>query len=424
MSLVALSPAQRARFGWLDAPYLKTIVAALEAAEAGSVRFVGGCVRDSLIGEAPKDIDIATTLTPGAVVEALNRAGLKAAPTGIDHGTVTAVAEHRGVEVTTLRADVSTDGRRATVAFTRDWAVDAGRRDFRLNAIYLTPDGRLYDPVGGVADAGARRVRFIGDPSARIREDYLRILRFFRFGARFCDAYDADGLAACAALKDGVGRLSAERVGAEMTAILALPRAAFALRAMEASGVLAAIWPAPADLDALARLKAADPAARAPLGLAVLYGAGGEGIGAALRLSNAEKAMRRRALEGAARIAPGLRDHAVRKLIYALGGNAANSGAGDGFADAVGAAHAVARIDDAERARLLRMRREWPAPVFPYGGRHAIAAGLAPGPAVSAALAAAEAAWIEADFPGEPQAGALFRAALASALASQKGKSS
>jgi len=410
--LVALGPARRARFDWLDAPHLTTIVAALEAAEAGSVRFVGGCVRDSLIGETPKDVDIATTLEPEAVLAALDRAGLKAAPTGLAHGTVTAIADHRGVEVTTLRADVSTDGRRATVAFTRDWAVDAGRRDFRLNAIYLTPDGRLYDPVGGVADAEARRVRFIGDPAARIGEDYLRILRFFRFGARFSQTYDAEGLAACAALKDGLARLSAERVGAEMTAILALPRAGFAACAMAAAGVLERIWPAPAELDALARLKQAAPAAPAPLALAALYGDGGEGIGKALRLSNAEKAVRRRAVEGAARIAPGLSGHAVRKLIYALGV--------DGFADAVECAHARLRLDAAERARLLGVLNDWTAPVFPYGGRHAVEAGLAPGPAVSAVLRAAEAAWVDEDFPGEPRAGEIFR----SALASQKEKSS
>lgn len=403
--LTDLTPAQRTHFEWLNAPYLEKVVAALEASEAGSARFVGGCVRDSLIGVAPKDFDIATTLEPEAAVAALKKAGLKTAPTGIEHGTITAIADHQGVEVTTLRADVSTDGRRATVAFTRDWSVDAGRRDFRLNAVYLTPDGRLFDPVGGVADADARRVRFIGAPEARIREDYLRILRFFRFAARFSDALDADGLAACAALKEGIGRLSAERVGAEMTAILKLPRAGFAMRAMEESGVLKEIWPGPADLAALERLKAAEPSAVAPLGLAVLYGARGEGIDRRLRLSNAEKAIRKRAVEACERIAPDLSGHAVRKLIYGLGK--------DGFADALAAAHAFQRVDDAARARLSAMLDDWTPPVFPYSGRHAVAAGLAPGPAVAAALKAAEAAWIEADFPGGPRVEAIFKAAVA-----------
>ena len=405
VELVTLTPAQRAHFQWLEAPYLEKIVAALEAAEEGSARFVGGCVRDSLIGAAPKDFDIATTLEPSAVVAALNRAGLKAAPTGIDHGTITAIADHQGVEVTTLRADVSTDGRRATVAYTRDWAVDAGRRDFRLNAIYLTPDGRLYDPVGGLADADARRVRFIGDASARIREDYLRILRFFRFAARFSDAFDPEGLAACAALKDGIGQLSAERVGAETTAILNLPRAGFALRAMAESGVLDEIWPEPADLAALERLKAVEPDAAAPLALAVLYGDRAEGIDRRLRLSNAEKAIRKRAVEAHERIVADLSDHAVRKLIYGLGK--------DGFADALAVAHAFQRIDGAARARFLTMLDDWTAPVFPYSGRHAVAAGLDPGPDISAVLQAAEAAWIEADFPSEPRAGEIFRAAIA-----------
>ena len=199
-----LTEEQRAHFSWLTAPHLVKVIAALEAAEPHSARFVGGCVRDSLLGAKPKDFDVATALTPDAATAALKAAGLGVAPTGVEHGTVTAIADHKGVEVTTLRADVSTDGRRATVAFTRDWATDAGRRDFTVNAIYLTPDAKLYDPVGGVADAMAKRVRFIGAPEARIREDYLRILRFFRFSARFCETFDAAGLAACAALKDGM----------------------------------------------------------------------------------------------------------------------------------------------------------------------------------------------------------------------------
>ena len=173
-TLTPLAECDALQFDWTrNAPVVK-IVAALEAARPGSVRFVGGCVRDSLIGVTPKDIDIATTLTPQAVIDALHAASLKAAPTGVDHGTITGVADHVGVEITTLRADVSTDGRRATVAFTEDWATDARRRDFRLNAIYLTTDGKLFDPVGGVADAKARRVRFIGAPEDRIREEIGR----------------------------------------------------------------------------------------------------------------------------------------------------------------------------------------------------------------------------------------------------------
>ncbi|MEX0644239.1 MAG: CCA tRNA nucleotidyltransferase [Parvularculaceae bacterium] len=276
-TLRPLAPDEAKHFGWTETAPAKTVIAALEAAAPGAARFVGGCVRDSLIGEAPKDFDIATRLAPPAVIAALKRDGLGAAPTGLDHGTVTAVANHIGVEVTTLRADVSTDGRRATVAFTEDWALDARRRDFRLNAIYLTADKKLYDPEGGVADAKAGRVRFIGAAHDRIREDYLRILRFFRFSARFSAAFDAEGLAACAELKSGIAQLSAERIGDEFSKILALARASLAVDRMAQSSILHEIWPAPPRLDVFAALKALDPEAGAPLGLAALWGAARRG---------------------------------------------------------------------------------------------------------------------------------------------------
>lgn len=389
--LTPLTKEQRLRFAWLDAPAPREVIAALEQVEPSSARFVGGCVRDSLFGEAPKDFDIATTLTPEAVMDALRAAQLGAAPTGLEHGTVTAIAHHQGIEVTTLRADVSTDGRRATVAFTRDWAVDAGRRDFTINAIYLTPDGRLYDPAGGVADAKAARVRFIGDPAQRIREDFLRILRFFRFSARFSQIFDPEGLAACARLKDGIALLSAERVGAEMMAILALPRAVFALRAMQDSGVLAQVWDAPASIDALARLKEAAPDASPPVALAVVFGAAGTGIGSRLRLSNAEKAVRSNALAAASAIAPGQSDKQVRALIYRFGREV--------FLDGAATARAFGTIDAEEHARLRRIAEAWEAPALPVSGRHVLAAGVPAGPAVARILSEIEEQWIAEDFP-------------------------
>lgn len=400
-ALVPLDSAARPHFSWLDADYLKKVVAALNAAEADCARFVGGCVRDSLLGDAPKDFDIATTLTPDAAGAALKQAGLGVAPTGIDHGTITAIVDHKGVEVTTLRADVSTDGRRATVAFSRDWAVDAGRRDFTVNAIYLTPGGLLYDPVGGVDDARARRVRFIGEPEARIREDFLRILRFFRFSARFCDHFDGAGLAACERLKDGLSQLSAERIGAEMTGILVLPRAVFALEAMAKAGVLQKIWPAPPDLAAAARMKALDARAPAPLMLAAIYGAEGDGIGRALRLSNAEKAVRSGALRAAGSIGAGMPDRTVRERIYRLGA--------DTFADAILLAAARNEIPGAEYARLKDLADAWPAPVFALSGKHVLEAGVAPGPDVAAILAAAEAQWIAEGFPGVARQRAILQ---------------
>ncbi len=390
---VPLAEDIRPHFSWMTAPPLKRVIAALEAAEPGCARFVGGCVRDSLLGLTPKDIDVATTLTPDLSGAALKAAGLGVAPTGIDHGTITAIADHQGVEVTTLRADVSTDGRRATVAFTRDWAIDASRRDFTLNAIYLTPDGKLYDPVGGGADARARLVRFIGVPEDRIREDYLRILRFFRFSARFCERYDEAGLAACAALKSGMEQLSAERIGAEMSGILSLPRAAFALAAMAKSGVLAQVWPAAPDLAAATRMKEIDPAAPAPLMLAALWGEEGDGIGRALRLSNAEKSVRSRALEAAGSIVPGRDDRAIRALIYRFGK--------DGFSDAVLLAAAQRKIDAGEYTRMNKVADDAPVPVLSVSGKHIVAAGIQPGPDVSRLLAGLEAQWIDEDFPGE-----------------------
>lgn len=400
-ALTALSAAQRHHFDWLDAPHLKSIVGALEAAAPGGARFVGGCVRDSLLGERPKDFDIATVLTPEAVMKALKAAGLSAAPTGLDHGTVTAIADHQGVEVTTLRADVETDGRRAVVAFTEDWTEDANRRDFRINAIYLTPDGKLLDPVGGLDDIAERRVRFIGEADQRIREDYLRILRFFRFTARFSDTFDDLGLAACARLRDGIDALSAERVGAETMAILSLPRAEMALRAMQVIGVLEKVWDAPAYVDRVARMKEVAPSLASPVALAALFDDGGDGVGARLRLSNAEKAIRSNALKGAASITPGLSDQALRELIYRLGK--------DIFQDAIAVAYARGGIGRAQYDRLADFVDHWTPPAFPVSGRHIVDAGVAPGPAVAKILARVEQQWIDEGFPDATRAEAIVR---------------
>ena len=229
---------------WLTAPQTVAVLDALEAA-GGEGRFVGGCVRDALIGRPVADIDIATPMTPQAVVDAVTRAGLKAVPTGIEHGTVTVVSSGRPYEVTTLRRDVTTDGRRATVAFTEDWAEDAARRDFRLNALYADRTGAVFDPTGeGVADAEAGRIVFVGEPERRIREDYLRILRFFRFRAWFGRG-EADGaaLAACSALKAGISQLSAERISAELIKLLSAPDPRAAVHLMADTGVLFEVLP-------------------------------------------------------------------------------------------------------------------------------------------------------------------------------------
>lgn len=403
--LINLTSAQRAGFDWLSSPQLKKVVVALEAVHPESARFVGGCVRDSLLGFAPKDYDIATCLEPQAVVAALKTAGLRSAPTGLDHGTITAIVDHQGIEVTTLRTDVSTDGRRASIAFTKDWTVDAHRRDFTVNAIYLTPSGKLYDPVGGLADIQARKIRFIGEAQDRLCEDYLRILRFFRFTARFSDEVDEAGLAACIACKDGLKKLSAERIGAELMAIVTLPRAKWVIGMMHEAGILQEIWKEPPDLNALGRLREIAPDSSAPLALAVLFGAGGEGIGAWLRLSNAEKSVRANALRAAAQFTSGLDQQAAQAMLYRFGR--------DVFCDGAAAAYAFGNLEDAEYSDLSRLASTWSIPVFPITGRHILDKGVPAGPAIATILQEVERQWIDEGFPDEARTQALLEKAMA-----------
>ncbi len=271
---------------WLEHPGTQALCAVL-ASEGHRILFVGGCVRNALMGRAVSDIDMATDAPPGEVMRLAEEAGFKVVPTGIDHGTVTVIAGGAGHEVTTFRRDVSTDGRRATVAFSTEIAEDAARRDFTMNALYAAPSGEVIDPLGGLDDLLARRVRFVGEASTRIREDYLRILRFFRFYAVYGDpaqGIDAEGLAACAALAEGLASLSAERVTHELRRLLAAPDPAPALAAMQASGILSRILPG-ADPKPIAPLVHLETAPRWQRRLAVLGGDTG-----ALRLSRAEAA--------------------------------------------------------------------------------------------------------------------------------------
>lgn len=261
---------------WLSAPGTRAVCRALSGA-GHRVLFVGGCVRNTLLGRPVADIDLATDARPEAVIAAVEAAGLKAVPTGIAHGTVTVVAEGAGFEVTTFRRDVETDGRHAVVRFSDRMEDDAARRDFTMNALYATPEGEVLDPIGGLPDLAAGRLRFIGDAGQRIAEDYLRILRFFRFHAWYADpagGVDAEGLAACAAGADGLARLPAERIWHEMRRLLAAPDPAPAVAAMAQSGILARVVPGAeaAALPVLVHLEAgalADPIRR----LAALGGA-------------------------------------------------------------------------------------------------------------------------------------------------------
>lgn len=380
---------------WLADAALHRVFAALD----GQARVVGGCVRNALICAPIDDVDIATPLTPDVVSERLKVAGLKPVPTGIAHGTVTAVADRRPFEITTLRRDVTTDGRNATVAFTDDWAEDAGRRDFRLNALYADLDGAIFDPTGkGVADALAGRIVFVGEPETRIREDYLRILRFFRFFAWYGRGEpDAAGLAACAALKDGMERLSAERVSKELLKLLAAPDPRRAVRLMAETGVLARVLPAAGDLtlfeamvdvsgDPLLRLSALLPDDAVAVGEAAR----------ALRLSNAEKDRLVLAVRDGA-VDPAMTDAEARAALYRWG---------------------RARFEDKARraeagggdvARLLRLAKTWSILKLPVDGHAAKAAGAVDGVAIGRALKAFEAEWIAADFPTEGHAERLAR---------------
>lgn len=380
---------------WLTATATRAVMAALEAAGGpGCARFVGGCVRNALIGAPVADIDIATTLKPEETDRAIRAAGLKAVPTGMAHGTVTAVSERQPFEITTLRRDVSTDGRNATVAFTDDWAEDAARRDFRLNALYADGEGQVFDPTGeGAADAAAGRIIFVGDPGTRICEDYLRILRFFRFFAWYGRGEpDVAALAACRALAPGMTRLSAERVSKEVMSLLAAPDPREAMAAMAAAGVLAQILPEATTgplFEASVGLSP-DPVVR----LMTLFPVDERIVSDAstrLRFPNAT----RDRLAASARAAPdvglAMSDAAVRAVVYRQGARA--------VADALYRSWARAP-DDADRARrLLALAEAWQRPSMPVGGRELARLGVEPGPETGRLLKAFEDGWIADDFP-------------------------
>jgi poly(A) polymerase len=390
---------------WMTQPATRAVIAALEAAGgAECARFVGGCVRNALLKQPIGDIDIATTLIPDQVTQALTAAGLKAVPTGIDHGTVTAIAQGKPFEITTLRRDVETDGRRAVVAYTTDWAVDAQRRDFRLNALYVDPTGRLYDPTaGGLADVHAGRIVFVGNAEARIREDALRILRFFRFNAWYGRGEaDPAGLAACAALRDLIGNLSAERVSAELLKLLAAEDPRAAVRLMAQTGVLAVALPEAQGLERFERLVGIetemlfteDPLLRLA---ALLPDDPGRALALAerLRLSGAQRDRLGAALNPEPRLISWISPKETRRLVYRLGAEA--------LCDRVTLAWAASDRPAASTQwrALLPTARSWTPPRFPLSGEEVMAAGVAEGPLVGEVMREVEAWWVENDFPAD-----------------------
>jgi len=398
----ATPPARLSRQPWMSHPATLAVMEALSrAAGPDGARFVGGCVRNALTGKPVADIDIATVLTPDAVIKALEAAGLKAIPTGLAHGTITAVAKGRPFEITTLRRDVETDGRRAVVAFTDDWAEDAARRDFRLNALYADAEGRLSDPTGsGIADALAGAIVFVGDAKMRIREDALRILRFFRFFAWYGRGEpDAAALAACRAGSALLETLSAERVSKELLTLLGAddPRRAVAL--MAGAGVLSLALPGAVGLARFERLVAIetemlftnDPLLR----LAALLPddpAVGEATAAALRLSNAQRDRLVAALKPEPAIVSWMSPRQVRQGVWRLGAEA--------FCDRVMLAWAASDRPAAttQWRALLPMARGWPRPTFPLTSEEVMAAGVPNGPLVGKVLREVEAWWVDNDF--------------------------
>ena len=368
---------------WLDRPGIRRLLKALDA-KAGTARFVGGAVRDLLLDEEPGDLDLATTLSPQEVVSLLEAAGIKAVPTGIEHGTITAVSSGTVVEVTTLRSDVSTDGRRATVAFTDDWQADAGRRDFTINAIYADPfTGELHDYYAGIDDLKSRTVRFIGEPLQRIAEDHLRILRYFRFHARYGHGEpDPAAIAACCERANDLMALSRERIADELLKLLALPDPTPTVKLMLGCNLFAPVLP---EIDSAVRLGALIEAER-QAGLrpdpvrrlaALLPGEPtiAEKVGARLKLSN--KAKKRLASAATAHLGAN-----PRALAYRIG--------------VEGALDRLLLASQPDEAAAIA---SWTPPRLPIGGGNLIERGVPQGPEVARVLRRIEDEWERAGFP-------------------------
>jgi poly(A) polymerase len=368
---------------WTTEPATRAVMVALK----GDARFVGGCVRDTLLGRPIGDIDIATTLFPEEVTRRLAAAAIKAVPTGLAHGTVTAVTPTRSFEITTLRRDLETFGRHARVDFSADWHEDSCRRAFTMNALYLDETGELFDYHNGVADLRAGKVRFIGDAAARIREDVLRLLRFYRFHAWYGrGSGDEAARAACRAATPLLATLSGERSQAETMKLLAAPDPIPALAMMEEDGVLARLIPAARPLDVVERLVAIEPEPDALRRLAVLIAEGGEAIARRFRMSNAD---RDRLLALAEPVPLDTDPKAQRRLLYRMGPEL--------YRDRVLITAAIA--DTLARAKpLMRAAAKWKPVSFPLRGADVTEAGVPSGPAIGQLLQEIEAWWEAGDF--------------------------
>lgn len=394
---------QLSNASWLQTPAIQRVFDAVEQ-DGDRAMVVGGAIRNSLLGLPVADVDIATTALPDEVAARGRENGLKVVPTGIDHGTVTLISKGMAYEVTTLRKDVETFGRQARVVFGTSWIDDARRRDFTLNAIYVDRHGEIYDPLGGVEDCHARRVRFIGDPEERIREDYLRILRFFRIHAAYgLGAPDRAGLSACIRERDGLRHLSAERIGVEMKKLVGAPLAADCLALMEDSGLLEITTGGISRIADFRALRSLDDVAeetrRPELGFAVLSGFVDEDldrIADRFRLSNAERKRMHGALAAATDISAGGTDPEVFRLLYRHGR--------ESFIDGLLAVWARAKAGGTSADRepvfceALKQGRDLEIPAFPLKGADLMAAGLPAGPRIGETLKRLEEEWLDSRF--------------------------
>lgn len=385
---------------WLTGGPLARVLDILDR-DGEEARVVGGAVRNELMGLPVGEIDVATTALPDEVMRRAKQAGIRTVPTGIDHGTVTLLVNGQPFEVTTLREDVETYGRKAKVAFGRDWKRDAERRDFTMNALSASRDGMVHDYVDGLSDLNARHVRFIGDAATRIAEDYLRILRFFRFHAAYGEGEpDKAALAACIAGRDGLETLSRERVRAELLKLLVANRAASAITVMAEAGLLVRILggvPLPGALTRMAQiettLQLAPDAVRRLAALTLFVSEDAERLFQRLRMSNGECQRLLSMADGWWRITGDTSPSAARALLYRLGPQ--------NFSDRVLLAWSRSQdtADDSRWRDLAALPERWPVPSLPISASDLMARGIAKGPALGAALRAAEAAWIKADFP-------------------------
>ena len=377
---------------WMVESATQAVLVALAAAGV-EARFVGGSVRDALLGRPIGDIDIATPAPPERIIELLEKSGIRVVPTGLAHGTVTAIVPPRQFEITTLRRDVETYGRRARVAFDADWAADAARRDFTINAIFLTPDGTIDDPVGGLADLQARRVRFVGNPATRIAEDVLRLLRYYRFEARFgAGVGDPEARAACRAAAHLLPTLSGERVAQELIRLLETRDPVAVLRIMQNDGVLAVVLPEARRLDRLRRLIEIEPTADPLRRLAALIEVDGEGavaLAARLHFSNAWRD-RLHSLAPPWPFDPQGDARAQRRALYQFGA--------ERYRDIALLRAAQGDMSRSRLAELLDLAGKWTSPRFPLAGRDVTALDIPPGERVGQLLAAVREWWEDGDF--------------------------